>query len=72
MDSTVIDISAVGNGVLRTGDFVQLLGPDQTLDEVARDAGTISYEILTSLGRRFCRTYLDGAPIQPAPPEGFK
>lgn len=59
MDSIVIDISAIGDGVLRCGDFVELLGPNQTLDDVARDAGTIPYEILTSMGRRFHRDYLD-------------
>ncbi|MGE4167158.1 MAG: alanine racemase [Xanthobacteraceae bacterium] len=64
MDSIVIDISAIGEGVLRAGDFVELLGPHQTLDDVARDAGTIPYEILTSLGHRFHRNYLNTPAAQ--------
>ena len=35
--------------------------PAQTLDQVAADAGTISYEILTSLGPRYHRIYRGAA-----------
>jgi alanine racemase len=28
-----------------------VIGPHQTLDQLAADAGTISYELLTQLGR---------------------
>jgi alanine racemase len=34
-----------------------LIGDGLTLDEVATQAGTISYEVLTSLGRRFHRIW---------------
>ena len=34
-----------------------LIGGSLTVDEVGRRAGTIGYEILTSLGRRYARTY---------------
>lgn len=37
-----------------------LLGPQQTVDEVARAAGTIGYEILTSLGKRYTRRITGG------------
>ncbi|MCG6116411.1 MAG: alanine racemase, partial [Mesorhizobium sp.] len=43
------------------GDMVELLGPHRDLDRVAADAGTISYEILTSLGTRFARVYSEEA-----------
>ena len=36
---------------------LSLLGPDQGVDEVANMAGTIGYEILTSLGSRYSRAY---------------
>ncbi|SEK28194.1 alanine racemase [Roseovarius nanhaiticus] len=39
---------------------VSLLGPDQTVDDLADAAGTIGYEILTSLGARYNRRYLGG------------
>jgi len=57
MDSTTIDISALPEGTLSFGSMVEVLGDHQTLDDLARDAGLISYEILTSLGHRFYRQY---------------
>ena len=58
MDSIIIDISALPEGALTHGSLVQIIGPDQTLEHVAEDAGTIAYEILTGLGRRYHRTYI--------------
>ncbi|MCO6419334.1 alanine racemase [Siccirubricoccus sp. KC 17139] len=40
------------------GEMIQLIGPGNTPDEVAERAGTIGYEILTSLGARYRRDYL--------------
>ncbi len=37
--------------------MVTLIGEGLSLDEVAAQAGTISYEVLTSLGRRFHRVW---------------
>lgn len=61
MDSVGIDVSSLPEGRLKPGDHLHLLGPGQDVDDLARDAGTIGYEILTSLGRRFHRIYRDGA-----------
>nr|WIE94570.1 alanine racemase [Mesorhizobium sp. WSM4875] len=57
MDSITIDISALPEGSLTLGSRVEVIGAHQTLEDLARDAGTISYEILTSLGHRYQRTY---------------
>ncbi len=38
--------------------MVELLGEQQDLDDVAAAAGTIGYEVLTGLGRRFHRRVL--------------
>lgn len=57
MDSITVDISALPEGRLRLGSLVEVIGPHQTLEDLARDAGTISYEILTSIGRRYERLY---------------
>jgi alanine racemase len=57
MDSLMLDISALPDG-MPDGRFVELIGPHQSLDAIAADAGTISYEILTALGRRFYREYV--------------
>ncbi|WAC46947.1 alanine racemase [Asticcacaulis sp. SL142] len=58
MDSIIIDISALKPDALPTGSFVELIGPHQSVDDLARDAGTISYEILTQLGSRYFRHYI--------------
>lgn len=57
MDSITIDISALPEGRLKHGSLLEVLGPHQTLEDVARHAGTISYEILTGLGHRYERQY---------------
>ena len=58
MDSIILDISALPEGTLTQGSLVQMIGPDQTLEDIAEDAGTIAYEILTGLGRRYRRSYI--------------
>jgi alanine racemase len=57
MDSITVDITALPEGTLSLGSLVEVLGPHQTLEDVAEAAGTISYEILTGLGRRYERRY---------------
>lgn len=57
MDSLTVDATALPPGTLALGTQVEIVGPHQTLEDVARDAGTIPYEILTALGRRYHRVY---------------
>jgi alanine racemase len=57
MDLLSVDATRVPPDALVPGAFAELIGPDRPLDDVAADAGTIGYEILTGLGRRFCRVY---------------
>ncbi|HSX76905.1 MAG TPA: alanine racemase, partial [Shinella sp.] len=57
MDSITIDVSALPEDRLTLGSHVEILGPHQSLEDVARDAGTIAYEILTGLGHRYRRQY---------------
>ncbi|MBZ9603097.1 alanine racemase [Phyllobacterium chamaecytisi] len=57
MDSMTVDISALAAGTLTIGSLVEVLGLNQTLEDLAHDAGTISYEILTGLGDRYHRQY---------------
>lgn len=56
MDSVVADISQLNTPPV-VGDWAELIGPDLPVDEVAAMAGTIGYEILTSLGQRYARRY---------------
>jgi alanine racemase len=62
MDSICIDVSAVPEGVLAEATHAELIGPHQTIDAVAADAGTIAYEILTGLRHRHARRILPVAP----------
>ena len=57
MDLVVFDVSGLPEGVARPGAFVDLLDAEYGVDAAAADAGTIGYEILTSLGRRYHRVY---------------
>ena len=61
MDVTVVDISGVE--AAREGDIATLVGSqgacERTLDEVAAEAGTISYEVLTGLTGRLPRVWTD-------------
>jgi alanine racemase len=61
MDLVTLDISDFAEDDVRPGDMVDLIGPENSVDDLAREAGTIGYEILTSLGRRYRRRYLNRA-----------
>jgi len=56
MDLIGVDITDLG----RDPSHLQLLGPHQGIDVLADNAGTIGYEILTSLGARYMRRYIGG------------
>ena len=57
MDLIEIDITDLPDGSARRGDLVKLIGDEISVDDVAAAAGTIGYEVLTSLGRRYHRVY---------------
>lgn len=56
MDLTTYDVT--DHPAITPGAWLDLLGPGRDADAVAADAGTNGYEILTSLGARYQRTYL--------------
>jgi alanine racemase len=58
MDLTAVDVTDVPQGTLRRGDTIALLDESNGIDDMAADAGTIAYEVLTSLGRRYHRIYV--------------
>ncbi|MBV9633495.1 MAG: alanine racemase [Methylobacteriaceae bacterium] len=57
MDLIVIDVTGVTTEA-KAGDLVELIGEHLPIDIVGRNAGSIGYEILTSLGRRYHRAYI--------------
>lgn len=60
MDLTIFDVTDVPEANIRPGDYIELFGPNIALDDAARAAGTIGYELLTSLGNRYQRSYIGG------------
>ena len=60
MDLITLDVTGVPDECVQPGCRVDLIGPDISLEEVARRAGTINYEILTRLGQRAQRRFLGG------------
>jgi len=61
MDLITLDVTQVPPGALAAGAHAEFIGPHTPVDTVAEAAGTIGYEILTRLGRRYHRAYLGGA-----------
>lgn len=61
MDLLSIDVTAVMGGTqpLQEGDWVEVLGANVLVDEVAAQAQTLAYEILTGLSRRAERRYVE-------------
>jgi alanine racemase len=57
MDMTMIDITDIPS--VHEGDSVQVFGKNLALAQVAKWAGTIPYEILTSIGQRVKRIYIE-------------
>jgi alanine racemase len=55
-------ITADVTGLPDVPDHLEILNESQTIDDLARAAGTIGYEILTSLGGRYERVYKGPAP----------
>lgn len=62
MDMITVDVTDIASDKVHRGTKVELLGENITVDDVARWAGTISYEVLTALGTRYAREYCDQAP----------
>jgi len=57
MDLLAIDITELPDGAARRGDLATLIGDEISVDDLATAAGTIGYEVLTRLGRRYHRIY---------------
>ena len=58
MDLLALDVTTVAQDRVRPGDWAELINDAQDVDAVAREAGTIGYEILTALGARYHRVYV--------------
>jgi alanine racemase len=59
MDLITVDVTDLPQGAAMPGEFAKLIAEGLTIEEAGFSAGTIGYEILTRLGHRFTRLYLD-------------
>ncbi|MEA2987418.1 MAG: alanine racemase [Alphaproteobacteria bacterium] len=57
MDLIAVDVTDLPDGSARRGELATLIGDTIGVDELGAAAGTIGYEVLTSLGRRYHRVY---------------
>ncbi len=57
MDMTMIDITNIDN--VQVGDVVEIFGANILVQELAAQAGTIAYEILTGISQRVRRVYFE-------------
>jgi alanine racemase len=60
MDLVSVDITDLGADTPVPGEMMEILGPTISIDDQADAAGTIGYEILTSLKGRYEREYVQG------------
>jgi alanine racemase len=60
MDLIALDITDMPNASVRRGDFATVIGEGRDVDALGEMLGTIGYEVLTSLSRRYARVYKGG------------
>lgn len=58
MDLTIFDVTDLPENLIRAGDYIELFGKNILVGDAARAAGTIGYEMLTSMGLRHERKYV--------------
>ena len=59
MDYMTIDISDLQENDLKVGDYVELIGKNISINEIAQKSKTIAYEILNNIGNRVKKIYID-------------
>jgi alanine racemase len=59
MDLVTLDVTDVPEADARIGALVEVLGPHISADDLAEHARTNAYEVMTALGRRYARVYVD-------------
>jgi alanine racemase len=55
MDLLAVDVTALSDNTARRGEWATLLGGDVDIDTLAAQCGTIGYELMCNLGRRYAR-----------------
>jgi alanine racemase len=60
MDLIALDVTDLPPGSIKRGDFATVIGDGRDVDAAGEMLGTIGYEVLTGLGRRYARVYKGG------------
>jgi len=60
MDVMTVDVTDVPESALEIGGWAQLIGRDISIDDIAKAAGTVPYEVLLRMGGRFRKIYIQG------------
>ena len=58
MDLITIDVSHLRADQRLPGTQAEIIGPNQSVDDLATTMDTIGYEVLTGLGSRLARSYV--------------
>jgi alanine racemase len=59
MDLITVDVTDLAPGSAKAGDFAKLIGDGLSIEDAGFAAGTIGYEMLTRLGPRFVRLWVE-------------
>jgi alanine racemase len=65
MDLLTAEVGHLPGDACQPGTSVDIIGPQQSVDDLAASAGTIGYEVLTALGKRYQRRYLSAGGRRP-------
>ncbi len=57
MDLLAVDVTSVPENVARRGEWATLIGNGIDIDALAAQCGTIGYELMCSVGRRYARVW---------------
>lgn len=61
MDLIVVDVTDAAHDECVPGEALEMIGQEIGIDDFARSCGITGYEVLTSLGRRYHRRYLEAS-----------
>jgi alanine racemase len=57
MDLVAVDVTALPDNVARRGEWATLIGGERDIDALAGECGTIGYELMCALSRRYARVW---------------
>ena len=61
MDLMIVDVSLVPEHLVHVGAMVEIAGPHRSIDDFAAQIGTIGYELMTQIGPRVERRYINSS-----------